>query len=172
MSKCVGFLCVCLAATSLALAQAGAAAKAGNLYAFSPPMGWGLFTQTNFADRADADWRGPASNGFAENILVIVVPAKQTLSEATDDKAIETGLPGAQVSRQTTNVCGGHNAMYLYIRAPWHGQTLISEQMLSVWGKVMYQAIYSHLSVQQPIEAARSSLTTLCPASQPSSTSW
>lgn len=147
-------------------------AQAADLYAFSPPPAWPLFTQTNYPDRADADWRGPASNGFAENVLVIVRPTTESLDGASSEKAIEAGMPGSHATSQRMTVCGGHAAVSVYITGPWHGSTLVSEQVLSIWSGTMYQAVYSRLSGQQTMETARSSLVTLCPPGQSRSTSW
>jgi hypothetical protein len=151
----------------------GARANAGDLYRFVPPPGWSMYTQTNYADRADADWRGPISGGFAENILVMVRPTTATLEQATDQAALQKVLPGAQLQMQDMTICDGHPAKYAYVLAPFHGATLISEQVVSVWNNVLYQAVYTRMNDQPTIAAARSSLVTLCPASSaPGSTSW
>jgi hypothetical protein len=160
--------------TVVAASGLGAAdANAEGLYRFIPPPGWSIFTQTNYSDRADADWRGPISGGFAENVLVMVRPTTATLEQATDQAALQKQLPGAQVQMQDMTICNGHPAKYAFVTAPFHGATLISEQVVSIWNNVLYQAVYTRMNGQPTVAAARSSLVTLCPASSaPASTSW
>ena len=162
------------AAVAALVGSAGMAAGAGSLYAFSPPPGWQQYFQARVAgNRGGEVWRGPVSDGFAENVLVMVRPTNDTLAQVADTSQLQKQLPGGQAHLQDTTVCGGHPAKYAYVVAPWHGKTLISEQILSVWNKVAYVAVYSRLSEQPVVEAARSSLVTLCPGgSQPLSTSW
>ena len=149
------------------------AVYAADLYSFQAPSGWQEFSHTNLGNRAVSIWRGPTDTHFGENVLLIVRPTSQTLDAASDPKAVAAGLPGAQGSRRTMTVCGGHPAMYVYVTAPFHGYTLVSENVISVWNNVGYSATYSRLDYQETVQSARSALTTLCPSgSSTSSTSW
>jgi hypothetical protein len=163
-----------LGSMSIVLAGLSAVgASEGDLYRYSPPSGWSLFTQTNYTDRADAVWRGPISEGFAENVLILIAPTTSSLDEVATQLSHPKGMPGAQVHIQTFSTCGGHPAKYAYVTAPWRGGPLISEQVASVWNNTLYSAVYSRMSDQPTVESARSSLVTLCPSSAPASTtSW
>jgi hypothetical protein len=165
---------VAVAVASITLLAANVIEAQGtDLYSFRAPAGWQDYTHTNLADRAVAIWRGPTDTKFGENILVIVKPSRLSLEQATDQGSVRASMPGAQVSNQRVTICGGHPAMYVYIVAPWHGNTLISENVISVWDNMGFSATYSRLSYQQTVEAARSALMTLCPGSAgSSSTSW
>jgi hypothetical protein len=158
----------------VAIACLGAsAAYSADLYSFQAPAGWQEFSHTNLGDRVVSIWRGPTDAHFGENVLLIVKPTTQTLDAASDPKAVATGLPGAQGSRQAMTICGGHPAMYVYVTAPFHGYTLVSENVISVWNNIGYSATYSRLDYQQTVQSARSALTTLCPpGSSTSTTSW
>ncbi|HEV2037925.1 MAG TPA: hypothetical protein VGQ96_04885 [Candidatus Eremiobacteraceae bacterium] len=151
-----------------------AAAQAADLYSYQPPAGWQDFTHTNFGDRADAVWRGPTDAKFGENVLVLVKPGARSLEQASDSSALLAQWPQAKIAKRAMTVCGGHPAAYVYVAAPWHGKTLISENVISVWDGVVFSATYSHLSYQETVQAARASLATLCPgfASRNSATTW
>ncbi|MDQ6767951.1 MAG: hypothetical protein M3Z41_09110 [Candidatus Eremiobacteraeota bacterium] len=167
-------LSVCLALIGALVLFSAAAAQATDLYTYQPPAGWQDFTHTNFGDRADAVWRGPTDAKFGENVLVLVKPGARSLVQASDSTALLAQWPQAKIAKHAMTVCGGHPAMYVYVVAPWHGNTLISENVISVWDSVVFSATYSHLSYQETVQAARTSLATLCPgsASRNSATTW
>jgi len=148
------------------------AAVAGDLFSFQAPAGWPQLMNVNLPSRQMAAWRDPSPSHQGDNLLVIVRPYGGTLGQAAASEDVAREFPGAQISKQSTTVCGGHPAIYMYVVAQKNGRPFVSESMLSMWGSNFYSATYTRFDDGLP--AARSALVTMCPpgASQSTTTSW
>ncbi len=139
----------------------------GARYVFRPPAGWHR-TQTTAIGLGV--WVYPGESGYTQNISVRAENYTGALADyaAAVVNRIRRDYPDAKTSTlQRTTVCTGHPAIYFSWEANAAGQTLVYEDMLTIYGGTAYHAAYTRAVGQPSISAARTSLTTLCGGNPP-----
>jgi hypothetical protein len=139
----------------------------GATYVFRPPIGWHRVQTTAIGLGV---WVYPGGSGYGQSINVRAENYTGTLA---DYAAIVAGRvrrdhPDAKISPlQRTTVCAGHPAIYFSWAAAVLGESLVYEDMATIYGGTAYHASYTRAVGQPSISAARNSLTTLCGGSPP-----
>jgi hypothetical protein len=139
----------------------------GARYVFRPPAGWHRVQTTAIGLGV---WVYPGASGFGQSISVRAENFTGTLADyaALVVSRIRRDHPDAKTSRlERTTVCAGHLAIYFSWEANASGQTLVYEDMVTIYGGTAYHASYTRALGQPSIPAARTSLTTLCGGNPP-----
>lgn len=139
----------------------------GARYVFRAPAGWHRVQITAIGLGM---WVYPGGQGYAQSISVRAENYTGTLADygVLVVGRIRRDHPDAKISTlQRTTVCAGHPAIYFAWEANAAGQTLVYEDMLTIYGGTAYHATYTRAIGQPSISAARTSLTTLCGGNPP-----
>ena len=115
-------------------------------------------------------WVYPGGTGYTQSISARAENYTGTLADyaALAVSRLRRDHPDAKFSTfQRTTVCTGHLATYFSWAAVVQGQSLVNEDMLTIYGGTAYHASYARALGEPSMSAARNSLTTLCGGNPP-----
>ena len=151
-----------VAACAAAAIASAVPVVAQDQFAVTPPAGW---VQTNSPTGVLGLWVNPNPNGFRQNINLVSEPYAGSLADyvaesrsalANQEKDLKFG-PEAD-----STTCSNHPAHFITWEATLLGHDLLFEQMVSVWNGRSYVLTYTRQSGEPELDAARTSLTSLC----------